>query len=190
MSYKSENWQDKLQEVRAFNKKEEELKEEVSPKIDEEIELLLQEIDGKVEACPTCNHELHEGRSMKLDQIAKKYKRDIEKCIKTGQLPEWQSPLHIAMERHAFDHGLIRNDDSDHIDDVLETLFDDIIDDPKNGFKEEVVKEFKEEKLTVEKTVEKLTEKNMLGRLAKQLRLNEEGKKQMFDYFEKGSLNQ
>ena len=43
---------------------------------------------------------------------------------------------------------------------------------------------------SVEKTVEKLTERNMLGRLAKQLKLNEEGKQKMFTYFEKGELNQ
>ena len=43
---------------------------------------------------------------------------------------------------------------------------------------------------SVEKTVEKLTERNMLGRLAKQLKLNEEGKQKMFAYFEKGELKQ
>ena len=47
-----------------------------------------------------------------------------------------------------------------------------------------------EEEVTVEKTVEKLTERNMLGRLAKQLKLNEEGKQKMFAYFEKGELKQ
>ena len=46
-----------------------------------------------------------------------------------------------------------------------------------------------EEEVTVEKTVEKLTERNMLGRLAKQLKLNEEGKQKMFAYFEKGNSN-
>jgi hypothetical protein len=51
--------------------------------------------------------------------------------------------------------------------------------------KEETVSEEK-----LEKTVEKLTERNMLGRLAKQLKLNEEGKQKMFDYFEKGELKQ
>lgn len=50
--------------------------------------------------------------------------------------------------------------------------------------------EVQEEKLSVEKTVEKLTEKNMLGRLAKQLQLNETGKEQLFNYFEKGELKQ
>ena len=43
---------------------------------------------------------------------------------------------------------------------------------------------------SVEKTTEKLVERNMLGRLAKQLKLNEEGKQKMFTYFEKGELNQ
>jgi len=54
--------------------------------------------------------------------------------------------------------------------------------------KDEVEETVSEEKL--EKTVEKLTERNMLGRLAKQLKLNEEGKQKMFDYFEKGELKQ
>ena len=54
----------------------------------------------------------------------------------------------------------------------------------------EEVEEVKEEKLSIEKTVSKLTEKNMLGRLAKQLQLNETGKEQLFNYFEKGELKQ
>ena len=44
------------------------------------------------------------------------------------------------------------------------------------------------DKGSVEKSVEKLAERNMLGRLAKSLRLNESGKQKMFDYFEKGEL--
>lgn len=63
-------------------------------------------------------------------------------------------------------------------------------------FKDQGVKPLKDEveetpvKESVEKTTEKLVERNMLGRLAKQLRLNEEGKQKMFDYFEKGELEQ
>ena len=53
---------------------------------------------------------------------------------------------------------------------------------------EEVEEEVKEE--SVEKTIEKLAERNMLGRLAKQLQLNEQGKEQLFNYFEKGELKQ
>ena len=58
----------------------------------------------------------------------------------------------------------------------------------KDEVKVEETPVVEEEKL--EKTVEKLTERNMLGRLAKQLKLNEEGKQKMFDYFEKGELKQ
>ena len=36
----------------------------------------------------------------------------------------------------------------------------------------------------------KLTEKNMLGRLAKSMSLNEENKQKLFDYFESGELEQ
>ena len=56
--------------------------------------------------------------------------------------------------------------------------------------KEETVEEVKEEKLSVERTIEKLTEKNMLGRLSKSLRLDEEGKEKLFNYFDKGELEQ
>jgi hypothetical protein len=56
-----------------------------------------------------------------------------------------------------------------------------------NPLPEGVVTESEE---TVEKSAEKLVERNMLGRLAKQLRLNEEGKQKMFNYFEKGELDQ
>ncbi len=42
----------------------------------------------------------------------------------------------------------------------------------------------------VEKSIEKLAEKNMLGRLAKSLKLNDTGKQKLFDYFEKGELQQ
>ena len=38
--------------------------------------------------------------------------------------------------------------------------------------------------------VEKLSEKNMLGRLAKSMSLNEENKQKLFDYFESGELDQ
>ncbi len=55
---------------------------------------------------------------------------------------------------------------------------------------EEVEEEVVQEKQSVEKTTEKLVERNMLGRLAKQLKLNEEGKQKMFAYFEKGELDQ
>ena len=58
---------------------------------------------------------------------------------------------------------------------------------------EETVEEVREQAPTIEtpeKTTEKLVERNMLGRLAKQLKLSEEGKQKMFEYFENGRLDQ
>lgn len=52
----------------------------------------------------------------------------------------------------------------------------------------QVESELAEENQSVEKSIEKLTERNMLGRLAKSLRLNEQGKQKMFNYFEKGEI--
>ena len=53
---------------------------------------------------------------------------------------------------------------------------------------EEVVEESVED--VVAKPIEKLTEKNMLGRLAKSMDLSEENKSILFDYFESGELKQ
>ncbi len=53
---------------------------------------------------------------------------------------------------------------------------------------EEVVEESVED--VVAKPIEKLTEKNMLGRLAKSMDLSEEHKSILFDYFESGELKQ
>ena len=52
----------------------------------------------------------------------------------------------------------------------------------------EVEIQLAEQSQSVEKSIEKLTERNMLGRLAKSLRLNEAGKQKMFNYFDKGEL--
>ena len=52
----------------------------------------------------------------------------------------------------------------------------------------EVEIQLAEQSQSVEKSIEKLTERNMLDRLAKSLRLNEAGKQKMFNYFEQGEL--
>jgi t-SNARE complex subunit (syntaxin) len=124
MSYKSENWKEKLEQVRSHSapaqKELPRLEEETAKPdpIEEEIASLLNEIDGQEEVVS-----------------------DTTECPNCGG--------------------------SGHIQEEVE-----------------------EEKLSLEKTVEKLTERNMLGRLSKSLRLNEEGKDKLFNYFEKGELNQ
>jgi hypothetical protein len=55
---------------------------------------------------------------------------------------------------------------------------------------EEIVEVSDKEVETEERSVEKLLEKNMLGRLAKSMELNEDNKQKLFDYFESGELEQ
>ena len=196
MSYKTENWHDKLRQVR------EHVQEVTTVAIDE-------------------------AKSMSLDQIKKKYKRELAKL--KGSFPKDRSPLQMALLRHAYDHGLIKTDDPDHADQVIDGLLDDMdesVEEPSvteeielllkeidgeqvekptksvevsesgqetcpncdgTGF---IAEEVEEKPHNLEKTVEKLMERNMLGRLSKQLQLNEQGKEQLFNYFEKGELKQ
>jgi inner membrane protein involved in colicin E2 resistance len=55
---------------------------------------------------------------------------------------------------------------------------------------EEIAEVSDKEVETEERSVEKLLEKNMLGRLAKSMELNEDNKQKLFDYFESGELEQ
>lgn len=167
MSYKSENWKEKLEQVRNHIQLKEgsveksaddilndQIEEELANSfIEEEIEIVLGE----------------EGMGDKISKLFKtKDKKEIDGI---ANLLNMTSPK------------------------VLQSMMKQ---NPK-GFKrmaakmgelpamEEVQEEVTE---TPEKTIEKLTERNMLGRLAKQLKLNEEGKQKMFTYFEKGELKQ
>ena len=135
MSYKSENWKEKLEQVRSHialkeGSVEKSADDILNDQIEESIEKDFIEEAPTPETCESCGHVLV------VEEIDK---------------------------------------DSDGIDP------------DSDGVDKQVKEEVKE---TPEKTIEKLTERNMLGRLAKQLKLNEEGKQKMFTYFEKGELQQ
>ena len=66
-------------------------------------------------------------------------------------------------------------------DDIISEEIDELLKD----FEEPIVEETQESDAN-----NKLLEKNMLGRLAKSLDLNEEKKSMLFNYFEKGELIQ
>jgi len=66
-------------------------------------------------------------------------------------------------------------------DDIIAEEIDALLD----GFEEPIV-----ETQESDVNTDKLIEKNMLGRLAKSLDLNEEKKSMLFNYFEKGELIQ
>jgi|TARA_B100000768_G_scaffold58639_1_gene56708 predicted transcriptional regulator len=88
----------------------------------------------------------------------------------------------------------------DEVEQLLKTAFEELaeeesqeetLEQKRDRLTEElrlVEEELTTSKESVEKTIEKLTERNMLGRLAKSLRLNENGKQKMFDYFENGEI--
>ena len=63
-------------------------------------------------------------KAMSLKQIAKKYKRDIAKL--NGQMPKYRSKLELALLAHAYDKNLIKTDNPDHADQVLDGLLDDL----------------------------------------------------------------
>ena len=159
MSYKSENWKEKLEQVRAHEAPEKQelpdLKEEtvkLDP-IEEEIASLLNEIDEA--------DEVSEGK-------AKFTPKELDKLSKNMKLNNSQKQVMLAY----INKGLLNQTYGGKAAEEVE------------------VEEVKEESLSLIRTVEKLTEKNMLGRLSKSLRLNEEGKGKLFNYFEKGELNQ
>jgi len=167
MSYKSENWKEKLEQVRNHIQLKEgsveksadeilndQIEEELANSfIEEEIEIVLGE----------------EGMGDKISKLFKtKDKKEIDGI---ANLLNMTSPkvLQAMMKQNpkGFKRMAAKMGELPAMEEV----------------QEEVVE-------TPEKTIEKLTERNMLGRLAKQLKLNEEGKQKMFTYFEKGELQQ
>ena len=169
MSYKSENWKEKLEQVRNHIA----LKEGTVEKTADEI--LESQIEEEL-ANSFIEEEVIDEKNMSSGDMIKK----LFKLRKDKEVAGVANLLNMTSAK------------------VLQKMQKD---NPK-GFArmaakmgelpamEEVEEEVVEEKQSVEKTTEKLVERNMLGRLAKQLQLNEEGKNKMFAYFEKGELKQ
>ena len=235
MSYKSENWKEKLAEVRSYGtftehkdgSVEKSADDIINDQIEEELKSLLEEPASPDEA------EMAHTQLEFIEYAA----NEVEEYLKTGvDFPEWlQNKLTKAHEVMKDIHAQMEGDkakkdeyeeqkeetiDEESMEDKIKKLFK--ISDKKStlgianllnmtdvkvlqdmqkqnpkGFERMAKKmgelpsmEEVEVEESVEKTVLKLTEKNMLGRLAKQLRLNEQGKQQMFAYFEKGELKQ
>jgi len=195
MSYKSENWKEKLDEVRSHvalkpGSLEKSAEEIISDQIDEELASFFEdqdttEIVERIEASTG-------------DMIKKLFNTDSENeslgiakllsmtDVKVALQMQKQNPK--GFKKTTFAMGADNSNKSLPTDKDIQKMF------KKAGVKplpeEETVEEVKEEKLSVERTIEKLTEKNMLGRLSKSLRLDEEGKEKLFNYFDKGELEQ
>jgi len=200
MSYKSENWKEKLEQVRShIALKEGSVEKTADEIISEDIENDL--LTGFEEDVKVVEDEITEELVLEAsmgDMIKKVFNTDSETeamgiakllnmtDVKVALAMQKQNPN--GFKKTTFGMGA-DNKQRDMIKDKdLIKMF------KKAGvkpLKDSVeVEEEKTVKESIEKSAEKLVERNMLGRLAKQLRLNEEGKKKMFDYFEKGELEQ
>ena len=156
MSYKSENWKEKLEEVRSHVA----LKEGSVEKSADDI--LNDQIEEELATFFVEDEQLDESTTKMPEKVQNQI---LDMMNKLMDLP-YGSPAFKKLKKEQ---------------DALQK---------KYSVKREEVEEVKEEKLSVERTVEKLTEKNMLGRLSKSLRLDEEGKEKLFNYFDKGELEQ
>ena len=205
MSYKSENWKEKLQQVRAYGTftehKEGSIESDADDLLNKQIEEELNSFDEEIVEEEVLEEEELVLEASMGDMIKKVFNTDSETesmgiakllnmtDVKVALAMQKQNPK--GFKKTTFAMGA-DNKNRDMIKDK----------DLMKMFKKAGVKPLKDEvqveeevnetpvKESVEKTTAKLVEKNMLGRLAKSLRLTEEGKQKMFAYFEKGELEQ
>jgi len=190
MSYKSENWHQKLAEVRGhIARKDGSLEKTADEIINEEIESELRllettEVEEETLLEASAGAMIDKLFNLKGDKdsqygVAKMLSMTGVKVVQSMQK---QNPK--GFEKLVAQLGKEKKITLP-TNNKLMAMFKDA------GVKpipEEV--EVVEEKLSVEKTIEKLTEKNMLGRLAKSMELNEDNKEKLFNYFDKGELEQ
>ena len=243
MSYKSENWKEKLEQVRNHIALKEGSVEKTADEIlESQIEEELKTFDDIQEGT---DKEI--GAVKKLSKLIEKAKKDYQKIARMGdkslQLAgfneKYESILKAQQEILSLIGDLTTMKEMSDRAQKEEVVEEEVIDEKIKGTGEAISKIFKtkdkkeidgianlmnktsvkvlqsmmkqnpkgfkrmaakmgelpameevEVEESVEKTTEKLVERNMLGRLAKQLKLNEEGKQKMFAYFEKGELDQ
>ena len=200
MSYKSENWKEKLEQVRShIALKEGSVEKTADEIISEDIENDL--LTGFEEDVKVVEDEITEELVLEAsmgDMIKKVFNTDSETeamgiakllnmtDVKVALAMQKQNPN--GFKKTTFGMGA-DNKQRDMIKDKdLMKMFKKAGVSPLKDSVE--VEEEKPVKESVEKSAKKLVEKNMLGRLAKQLHLTTEGKQKMFDYFEKGELEQ
>jgi len=178
MSYKSENWKEKLQQVRSYGtftehkegSVEESADDVLTREIEEELRLIDEE-ESQITKEETSDEEIVLGEEGMGDKLKKLFKLKNDKQINgVANLMNMTSVKVLQSMQKQNPQGFLR---------MAEKMGE-----------LPAMEEVKPVKESVEKTIEKLTEKNMLGRLAKQLKLNEQGKEQLFNYFEKGELKQ
>lgn len=178
MSYKSENWKEKLAEVRSYGTftehKDGSVEERANDLLNKEIEeelRLFEEEESQITEEEISEKEIVLDEEGMGDKLKKLFKLKNDKQVNgVANLMNMTSVKVLQSMQKQNPQGFLR---------MAEKLGE-----------LPAMEEVQPVKESVEKTIEKLTEKNMLGRLAKQLKLNEQGKEQLFNYFEKGELKQ
>tara|TARA_Y100001951_G_C11276943_1_gene262580 strand:- start:847 stop:1347 length:501 start_codon:yes stop_codon:yes gene_type:complete len=165
MSIKKESWQESLEQVRSFVKKEETV-------VEEPVEQIVEANDE------TVNEEIEE--LLRNEFVEEPLNLDESEAMiqKAFRLKDKKATMGIANLLNMTSVKVLQKMQKDN---------------PK-GF-ERMAKKMGElpamEEVEIEEptlSIEKLAERNMLGRLAKSLRLTNEGKNKLFEYFEKGEL--
>ena len=239
MSYKSENWKEKLEQVRNHIALKEGSVEKTADEIlESQIEEELNTFDEVEDIVEVTDQEIKAVRKLSKDieKVKKAYFKIAKIGDKTLKDMQYNSKYESILKAHQEILSLIGELQTQQIIDAREEVEVDL--DEKNMSSGDMIKKLfklkndkeisgvanllnmtdvkvlksmqkqnpkgfarmaakmgelpamEEVQESVEKTTEKLVERNMLGRLAKQLQLNEEGKQKMFDYFEKGELEQ
>ena len=71
---------------------------------------------------------IEERKAMKLKDVARKYKREIEQLAKKGQSPEMgKHKVYMALYNLAWENGDINTDDPDQTDEVIDDYMDDMM---------------------------------------------------------------
>lgn len=96
-----------------------------------------------------------------------------------SNIQDWKSEL-------AKVRAFVKKDAEPVVEKTQDEIIAEEIDALLDGFEEPIIEDTQESDVNTDK----LIEKNMLGRLAKSLDLNEEKKVMLFNYFEKGELIQ
>ena len=173
MSHKTENWQEALQRVRQG------LKENSEPVVEKtEDDLISEEIDGLLndfEETPA--EEIVETTDKEIKAV-QKLSKDMQSVLKGYQKITGMGDKELKDTKHNDTYKAILTA-RDKVLTLIGTL--------QTG---KLLRGEEVETTEEEVNVEKLSEKNMLGRLAKSMSLNEENKQKLFDYFESGELDQ
>ena len=170
MAHKTDNWKDALLKVR------EGLKESNVPVEKTEDELISEEIDGLLNDFEETPVEITEVSDKEISAM-KKLSKDMQAVLKGYQKIMGMGDKELKDKKYNKNYEAIL-DARNKVLTLIGTL----------TTKQQL--ESVEVETEEEVDVEKLSEKNMLGRLAKSMSLNEENKQKLFDYFESGELDQ